>query len=191
MDFDFKTVKRDGTSADLEAAIAHLNREEPTAKGLEAQYEAGRKACLVDEDNDGAEDFERKLVLVRREIDRVAEQRRQLKVRLEEVLKLEAAAELDDLVRRAEAAQAKGLKAAATYEELSPRVVEALRVLEESSREINDANVALRAAGDARKVRLPVGLLSEKRGAEYRFDLAAAVRLPAVVGTHHFWPPVK
>lgn len=186
---DIKALMSSIISAEIIAGITDLDAEEATARSLRADHEAAWRASLAELDDDRVDELEGRLRACDRELARIAEQRKQLKVRLEEVQLQEAAVERDALVKRGEAARDKGLKAYARYEALCAELAETiLPVIQETERQVKEINSELAKAGDARKVRTPIGVLVDQRGTADRVDVPGYAKLPAVIGQHHFWP---
>jgi hypothetical protein len=186
---DFKSLMSGAGSAQITAGIADLDQQARTVSAQRSETEANRRASLAELDDDRVDELDGRLRAWDRELERIAERRRQLKVRLEEVLQLEKRDECDALVAQGEAVRDKGLKKIARYEEIGAELHDdVLPAMAETERQVKDINAQLAAAGDARRVRTPIGVLVDQRGQSDRVDVPGYAKLPAVVGKNHFWP---
>lgn len=187
----FNRICSDGSAAEIEAMLQAIYDSQVELLKIEDQIEDQRRDALAAGDDDKVPEVEKQQDDLRRELDRVSAQLERGKARLAEVKVAEAKAELDAKYAKGQEATAIGLKHYDRYEEMCRELRDrVLPGIADTEREIREINTALREANDPRRVRLPVGVLVDKRGGDggNRLDVTGATRLPAVVGAHHFWP---
>ena len=182
-------LKNVSSSTEYKEALAKSQQVLESSRGNLSDLKGQRRNLLLDGADQDIDKFDKEIVGVSREIERLQLAIVTLNERLAEAEAREESEDLDEQLTEARQALDRGIELIKEYGAHTTTIAEILLELRDKNKIIRSANTAASNAGREDRINMPEHVACSLPGGEYR-SLEASVKLPSSTNSYNLvWPP--